>query len=145
MWFASTWTCIILFEAWQLCCLFIWIVCIWVDPAVQTEYEGPRENDYKEPALCPIEDPTAKMTIPGSRSYFFFARCLLFYRYISLPTTLCQSSYLTLKRLTFHNPTNLDWLCYRLLSPCYSVVSCRCSCFHVTTWIFLLYHNIIVI
>ena len=75
---------------------------------------------------------------PGSHYYHCYASCSLYW-YAALPTTChimppilpCQAS----------NPPFLANRCLamlpRLLSPSYSVASCRCSCslFHVGTWI----------
>src|SRR3990170_5289797 len=46
--------------------------------------------------------------------------------------------------LTSTTQQTIVWLCYRLLSPSYSVASCRCSagCFHVGNMDILGYHNI---
>ena len=72
------------------CTLFVCLfgdVSLWVDASVEPEYEDPREYNYEDPALCPSEDPTGKMIIPGSRHYFCLARCLAFtamFRYLPL-------------------------------------------------------------
>ena len=61
----------------HLVCMFIWRYSLWVDASVEPEYEDPG-GYYEDPAVCPSEEPTCKMIIPGSRHYFCLARCLAF-------------------------------------------------------------------
>ena len=116
---------------------------LWVEPGDENAYEEPVENAYEDQAFDNSENFAGKMTVPSKSLLSLLASCPL-YRYVALPTTCyimtpilpCQAS----------NPPFLANRCLAmlplLLSPSYSVASCRWrwSLFHVGTWILLGYH-----
>ena len=77
---------------------------------------------------------------PYPRNHFYI--CLLVVRSIAMPRYLPLAisclPYCHVKPLTHLSQQTVVWLCYALLSPSYSVASCRWrwSWFHVGTWIF---------
>ena len=115
------------------------VFLFWVEPGDENAYEEPVENAYEDQAFDNSENFAGKMTIPLISLLSLLASCSL-YCYVALPTTCyimppiwpCQAS----------NPPFLANRCLAmlplLLSPSYSVASCRWrwSWFHVGTWIF---------
>ena len=107
-----------------VCFLFL----SWVEPGDEFVNEEPVEYAYEDQAFDNSENLADKMTIPSKSLLSLLASCLL-YCYDALPTTCyimppilpCQAS-------------NHPFLANRclaklplLLSPSYSVASCRCS------------------
>ena len=131
-------------------CIALWLIIItllvlllWVEPEDEYVIEEPVEYAYEDQANVNSENFASKMTIPLKSLLSLLASCSL-YCYAAIPTTCyimppifpCQAS----------NPPSLANRCLAmlplLLSPSYSVASCRCrwSLFHVGTWILLGYH-----
>ena len=129
----------------MLLVLFSWLIVVpllvflsWVEPGDEFVNEEPVEYAYEDQAFDNSENLAGKMTTPRNHFYLCFASCSL-YCHAALPTTCyimppilpCQAS-------------NHPFLANRclaklplLLSPSYSVASCRWSWswFHVGTWI----------
>ena len=136
------------------CCLCIapWLIVVpllvfllWIEPGDEYMIEEPVEYANEDQAFDNSENFAGKMTIPSKSLLSLLASCSL-YCYVALPTTCyimppilpCQAS----------NPPFLANRCLAmlplLLSPSYSIVSCRWSrsLFHVWNMDMLGYHNI---
>ena len=134
------------------CCLCIasWFIVVpllvlllWVEPGDEYVNEEPVECTNEDQAFDNSENFAGKMTIPSISLLTLLASCSL-YCYAAIPTTCyimppilpCQAS----------NPPFLANRCLAmlplLLSPSYSVASCRWrwSLFLVGTWLLLRYH-----
>ena len=135
--------CLCISRGWLWFRLFVFLS--WVEPGDEFVNEEPVEYAYEDQAFDNSENLAGKMTIPSKSLLSLLASCSL-YCYAALPTTCyimppilpCQAS-------------NHPFLANRclaklplLLSPSYSVASCRWSWswFHAGTWILLGYHNI---
>ena len=131
------------------CCLcisrcwlwFRWFVFLsWVEPGDEFVNEEPVEYAYEDQVFDNSENLAGKMTVTLDLTTIIAMLVVSFYRYAALPIT-CLSSHPILPWTS-----NLWHLSYAnrclamlplLLSPSYSVVSCRWSwsLFHVGTWI----------
>ena len=126
-----------LHHGWLLFPLLVFL--LWVELRDDYVIEEPVEYAYEDQAFVNSENCAGNMTIPSKSLLSLLASCSL-YCYATLPTTCyimppilpCQAS----------NPPFLAKRCLAklplLLSPSYSVASCRWSWswFHVGTWIF---------
>ena len=132
--FASCWLCV---APWLIVVPLL-VFLLWVEPGEEYVIEEPVEYTYEDQANVNSENFGGKMTIPSKSLLSLLARRSL-YCYAVLPTTCyimppilpCQAS----------NPPFLANCCLAmlplLLSPSYSVASCRWrwSLVHVGTWI----------
>ena len=119
--------------------LLLLVFLLWVEPGDKFVNEEPVEYAYEDQVFVNSENFVGKMTIPSKSLLSLLASFSLFF-YATIPTTCyimtpilpCQAS----------NPPFLANRCLAklplLLSPSYSVASCRWSWswFHVGTWIF---------
>src|SRR4051812_11871702 len=119
------------------CCLRIasWLIVVpllvflpWVEPGDEYVTEEPVENAYEDQAFDNPENFAGKMTIPSKSLLSLLASCSLFcYAYAAIPNTCllclpyCQTKPLTHLVLANRCLAMLPLL----LSPSYSVVSCR--------------------
>ena len=101
------------------------VLLLWVEPGDEYVKEEPVEYANEEQAFDKSENIAGKMTIPSISLLSLLASCSL-YRYVALPTTsLSCLAYCHVKPLT-HLPSKLLFgYVTALLSPSYSVVSCR--------------------
>ena len=128
-------------------CLPFLVFLLWVEPGDEYVIEEPVEYTNKDHAFINFENFAGKMTIPSKSLLSLLASCSLYcYAYAAIPTTCfimppilpCQTS----------NPPcpskPLFGYVTALLSPSYSVVSCRWRLEFVPWWnmIMLGYHNI---
>ena len=100
----------------------------WVEPGDEYVIEEPVEYAYEDQAYVNSENFAGKMTIPSKSLLSLLASCLLYcYAHVAIPTTCfimppifpCQTSNPPFPRkLLFGYVT-------ALLSPSYSVASCR--------------------
>ena len=143
-----TWLCIMpcLCDGCLLCCLLLSGLLLWLASVSFRSCEDP--FDY----VCLSFSWTLFFFLAGSRARWPYPRnhfylCLLVARSITmmryLPLAISCLPYCHVKHLTHHCPSKpLIGYVTALLSPSYSVASCRWrwSLFHVGTWILLGYH-----
>ena len=134
--------CIILLDPCTWLIVSLLLVClVWVEPGDEYVIEDLVEYIYEDQANVNSENFAGKMTIPSKSLLSLLASCSLFcYAYATIPTT-CLSClpYCWTKPLTNLVLANRCLaMLPLLLSPSYSVASCRWSWswFHVGTWIF---------
>ena len=130
------------------CCLcisrdWLWfrllVLLFWVEPGDEFVKEEPVEYAYEDQAFDNSENLAGKMITPRNHFYLCFASCSLYChaRYLSLAI-----SCLLFLAMSASNHPLLANRCLAklplLLSPSYSVASCRWSWswFHVGAWIF---------
>ena len=128
--------CLCISRCWLWFRLFVFLSS--VEPGDEYAHEEPVEYAYEDQAFDNSENLAGKMTTPRNQFYLCFASCSL-YCHAPLPITC----YIMSPILAMSAP-NHPFLANRcltmlplLLSPSYSVASCRWSwsLFHVGTWI----------
>src|SRR4051812_11216659 len=119
------------------CCLRIasWLILSpllvflsWVEPGDEYVNEEPVENAYEDQAFDNSENLAGKMTIPSKSLLSLLARCSLFcYAYAAIPTTCYIMPPIFPCQTSNHPCPSKPLIGYvtALLSPSYSVVSCR--------------------
>src|SRR4051812_38653301 len=116
-------------------CIASWLIVVplfvflfWVGPGDEYVNEEPVENAYEDQAFDNSENLAGKMTIPSKSLLSLLARCSLFcYAYAAIPTT-CYIMPPILPCQTSNPPCpskSLIGYVTALLSPSYSVASCR--------------------
>ena len=128
--------CLCISRGWLWFRLFVFLS--WVEPGDEFVNEEPVEYAYEDQAFDNSENLAGKMTTPRNHFYLCYASCSLYChaRYLSLAI-----SCLLFLAMSASNHPLLANRCLAmlplLLSPSYSVASCRWSwsLFHVGTWI----------
>ena len=103
------------------------VFLLWVEPGDEFVNEEPVEYAYEDQAFDNSENFAGKMTLPSKSLLSLLASCSL-YRSVALPTT-CYIMPLILPSQTSNHPCPskpLIGYVTALLSPSYSVASCRC-------------------
>ena len=118
--------CIMLLEhcAWLIVLLLL-VVLVWVEPRDEFVNEEPVEFAYEDQVNS--KNFAGKMTIPSKSLLSLLARCLLFcYAYDTIPTTCFHASQIAMSTSNPPCPSKpLIGYVTALLSPSYSVASCR--------------------